>query len=315
MCTVVLSGGVGGARFLTGLYHNMPPFSVTVISNIGDDSDFWGLRVCPDIDIILYTLAGLVDDQTGWGLEGDTSNVLSQLKIFGCEDWFHLGDKDFATQIFRTFMLRQGAQLSKITEHLTRSLGLHLTILPVSDQPVSTVIYTDHEQLPFQEYMVKYRYQKKVRKIHFTGSEVASPSPGVLEAIDTADQIIVAPSNPYVSIGAILSVPGLREHLQNTKAPVAAISPIVGGNAIKGPAAKMLAEFGCPVTPVSVAKLYADFIDLFVIDKRDVIYLPCIESMGIRAIATQTIMSSFTDKVNLAKTVIAELEKWKKGGE
>ena len=315
MSTVVLTGGVGGARFLTGLYQIAPYNSITVISNTGDDSNFFGLYVCPDIDIVLYTLAGLVNSENGWGLQGDTSVVLSQLEKFGAETWFHLGDRDFATQIYRTHLLKQGKRLSEVTEKLTRVFGLHLRILPMSDFPVCTAINTGTELLPFQEYMVKHHYQKPVQRIYFIGIEEALPAPGVLDEIAQAEKIIIAPSNPYVSIGTILSIPGLREQLRRSSAAIAAISPIVGGTAIKGPAAKMLEGFGRPVTPVSVAELYSDFLDLFVMDIQDSWLLPDVEALGIRAVATQTVMSSIKDKVCLAETVMNEMEKLRKGGD
>lgn len=307
MSTVVLSGGVGGARFLSGMVNVIPPSSITVISNTGDDTEFFGLHVCPDIDIVLYTLADLSNTTTGWGLKDDTSAVLDQLGKLGCDTWFHLGDRDFATQIYRTALLREGKTLTQVTQLLAKQLGLSISIFPMSDQSVSTAIYNGQEILPFQDYMVKHCFHDQVRSIQFNGIDQAKPAPGVLDAIDRADQIILAPSNPYVSIGAILSVPGIRQHLQSASAPVAAISPIVGGKVIKGPAAHMLAAFGKPVSPVSVAELYADFLDLFIMDIQDANQVEAVEALGIRAVATQTMMTSRLAKNNLAQIVLDEL--------
>jgi LPPG:FO 2-phospho-L-lactate transferase len=304
MATVVLSGGVGAARFLTGLVKVMDPRDITVISNTGDDSKFYGLYVCPDIDTVIYTLADMVNPQTGWGLVDDSFQALAELKALGCETWFQLGDRDFATHIWRTMLLRQGQTLSQVTQKLAQMRGLELTILPMSDHPVHTVLKTEMGRLAFQEYMVKHRFQVKVDSICFEGAEKALPAPGVLEAIAGARQIIIAPSNPYVSIGTILSVPGIRKALENATGKVAAISPIVGGDAIKGPAARLLSEFGQPVSPLGVAQLYQNFVDLMIVDERDRALLPEIRALGMEAASAQTMMTSPQAKVTLAKQVL-----------
>lgn len=250
MATVVFSGGVGGSRFLSGLCRVMDQKDITVISNVGDDTEFYGLYVCPDIDIVLYTLAGRINPKTGWGLEGDTFQVLDALKKLGHPCWFNLGDQDLATHLHRTMRLKEGWPLSKVTAELARLNGLELTVLPSTDQRVETRFDTPMGDMPFQEYMVKHRWQVDIEKIRFVGAETASPAPGVPEALESAERIILAPSNPYISIGAILAVPGIREALEKAKCPVIAVSPIVGGKAIKGPAARLLEQFGQPVSPV-----------------------------------------------------------------
>jgi len=308
MKTVVLSGGVGAARFLTGLVQVMDPRDITVISNTGDDCEFYGLRVCPDIDTVIYSLAGMANPQTGWGLMGDSFQALKELKALGCETWFQLGDRDLATHIWRTMMLRQGQSLSQVTRTLARLRGLELTILPMSDQPVHTVLETDIGRLPFQEYMVKHRFQLAVKHICFEGCDRALPAPGVLEAIADARRIIIAPSNPYVSIGTILAVPGIRQALEQAAGKVAAISPIVGGNAVKGPAARMLSDFGQPVSPLGVAKLYQSFLDLMIVDETDKALLPEIRAMGMEAASTPTMMTSPQAKVTLAKRVLEYMQ-------
>lgn len=304
MATVVLSGGVGAARFLTGLVEVMDPRDITVISNTGDDSEFYGLYVCPDIDTVIYTLAGMVNPKTGWGLVGDSFRALTELEALGCEAWFQLGDRDLATHIWRTMLLRQGRTLSQVTQQLAQTRRLRLTILPMSDHPVQTVLETEAGRLPFQEYMVKHRFQVAVSNICFEGSDKALPAPGVLEAIADAEQIIIAPSNPYVSIGTILSVPGIRKALENAPGKVAAISPIVGGNAVKGPAARLLCELGRPVSPLGVAQLYHSFVDLMIVDEADSALLPHIKALGMEAASAQTMMTSPQAKVTLAKQVL-----------
>ena len=305
MSTVVFSGGVGGARFLSGLCRVMDPSDITVISNVGDDSEFFGLYVCPDIDIVIYTLAGRINPKTGWGLEGDTFHTLDALKRLGHEGWFNLGDQDLATHLHRTLRLGEGWPLSRVTEELTRLNGLSLRILPATDQRMETRFDTPEGPLAFQEYMVKRRWQVPIDKIHFVGAEQAVPAPGVLEALRTADRIILAPSNPYISIGAILAVPGIRAALEGASCPVAAISPIVGGGAIKGPAAKLLEQFGQEVSPVGVAELYQGLVDRMVIDVADAGQAPRIEALGMACGVTDTIMDSCQRKESLARFVLS----------
>lgn len=308
MTTVVFSGGVGGARFLSGLVQVLPEEEIIVISNTGDDSEFFGLYVSPDIDIVMYTLSDMVNPETGWGLAGDSFHTLQELAVLGCDTWFNLGDKDLATHILRTQWMRQGEPLSAITARLTKARGLGLTILPMSDQRVETVFYSGERVLSFQEYMVKYRWQVPVDRIGFRGIENARPAPGVLEAIQSADRIILAPSNPFISIGAILAVEEIRRALVRCTAKVAAISPIVGGEAIKGPAAALMRGFGYAPGPCCVAELYQDFLDLMIIDQADAQHLPAISAMGMEARATDTMMSSVARKRALAQTTLRLME-------
>ena len=304
MKTLVFSGGVGGARFLTGLVKVINPADITVISNTGDDCEFYNLYICPDIDIVIYTLAGEVDPVTGWGIENDSFHTLAELSKFGCDTWFQLGDRDLATHLYRSMLIRQGMNLTDITSRIVQAKGLSLSILPMSNQRVETMIDTGSEILPFQEYMVKRRFQTPVSKILFRGAENASPTQEVLEIIRQAEQIILAPSNPYVSIGAILAVPGIRRALEQAPGKIAAISPIVGARAIKGPAALMLQAFGRPVSPVGIAGLYRDFLDIMVVDEQDAFHIPEIEAMGIHTAAADTMMISLEAKMALAKRIL-----------
>ncbi len=304
MKRIVFSGGVGGARFLSGLSRVVEPKDITVISNVGDDSVFYGLYICPDIDIVLYTLSDRIDKTKGWGLSGDTFHLLEALKQLGHEGWFNLGDQDLATHLHRTMRLQQGWTLSQVTEELTRKNHLELTVLPVTDQRLETRFETDLGELSFQEYMVKHRWQTDVQAVQFLGAQATRPAPGVLEAIAEADQILLAPSNPYISIGAILAVPGIREALQQATCPVVAISPIVGGEAIKGPAARLMKNFGQTVSSVGVAKCYADLIDTLVIDCLDADLAPEVEALGIHCVVTDTMMTTTKHKEALGRFVV-----------
>src|SRR5216683_1357543 len=284
---VVLAGGVGAARFLQGLVQVIPQERLTVIVNTGDDRDFYGLHVSPDLDIVMYTLSGMVDETHGWGIHNDTYNTMQQLTYYGNEDWFMLGDRDLATHIHRTNLLRQGKPLSEVTEELRKQFGLTLRILPMSDQAVATHIQTPIGLLHFQEYMVKRRC-----------------ADAVLDAIKEAEAILIAPSNPIVSIGSILAVPGIHDALHEASGMVVAVSPIVGGAPIKGPADKLMSGLGIEVSPVGVARCYRDFLDVMVIDEQDEHLLSEIEELGIPAIATHTIMRDNAAKAALAYKVL-----------
>src|SRR5256885_1929903 len=256
---VVLAGGVGAARFLQGLVQVVPQNHITVIGNTGDDREFYGLHVSPDLDIVTYTLAGVVDETHGWGIHNDTYNTMSQLTRYGNEDWFTLGDRDLATHIHRTNLLRQGKTLAEITDELRRHLGLSLRILPMSDQIVATHIQTPRGLIHFEEYFVKHQCADEVQGVVFIGADAAKPAPGVLDAIKQADTILIAPSNPIVSIGSILSVPGIHDALHEASGMIVAVSPIVGGAPIKGPADKLMKGVGQEVSAVGVARCYRDF--------------------------------------------------------
>ncbi len=301
---VVLAGGVGAARFLQGLVQVVPQERLTVIVNTGDDRDFYGLHVSPDLDIVMYTLSGKVDETHGWGIRDDTYHTMQQLTAYGNEDWFMLGDRDLATHIHRTKLLREGKTLSEVTGELRRHFGLGMHILPMSDQPVQTHIQTPAGLLHFEEYMVKRRCTDEVQDVVFVGASEARPAPGVLEAIKDAEAILLAPSNPIVSIGSILAVPGVHDTLHEASGMVVAVSPIVGGAPIKGPADKLMSGLGMEVSAVGVARCYRDFLDVMVIDEKDAHLLERVEELGIPAVATNTIMRDATSKAALACKVL-----------
>jgi LPPG:FO 2-phospho-L-lactate transferase len=303
-----LAGGVGAARFLEGLVQAVPQEDVTVVSNIGDDDEFFGLHVSPDIDIVIYTLAGAIDPDKGWGLQGETFHALEALRRFGYETWFNLGDGDLATHAHRTDMLRRGATLSEATASIVEAFGLRLRLLPVSDDRVRTIVETDAGTLAFQEYFVKRRTEDVVRGVRFDGAETATPAPGVIDAIRQADVICVAPSNPVVSIGPLLAVPGVRGALRETSAKVVAVSPIIGGKTVKGPADRMMASLDMTPTAAGVAEAYADFLDVLVIDEEDRELAPAVEATGVRAVVTQTIMHGPAEKRALAEVMLRAVQ-------
>jgi LPPG:FO 2-phospho-L-lactate transferase len=309
MNITTLAGGVGAARFLEGLIQIAPQEDITVISNTGDDEDFFGLRVSPDIDIVIYTLAGAINVETGWGLTGETFRALEALGRFGYETWFGLGDGDLATHVHRTNMLQNGATLAQATRSIAEAFGLRLTLLPVSDDRIRTIVETAAgETLAFQEYFVKRRTEDEVRAVRFDGIESAQPAPGVIDAIMNADVIAIAPSNPVVSIGPLLAVNGIREALRATAAKVVGVSPIIGGRTIKGPADRMMASLGMTPTAAGVAEAYCDFLDVLVIDEEDRTLAPAVEATGVRAVVAQTIMRGAAEKRTLAGVVLAALK-------
>lgn len=301
----VFAGGVGASRFLEGLVQVVPSPEITVISNTGDDVDMFGLRVSPDTDIVIYALAGAVNPVSGWGLTGDTLNVVDQLQRFGYERWFSLGDRDLAMAIHRTRLVHEGVPMHKIVAGLVRAWGLALTVLPMSNERIETRISGPGGEIAFQDYMVRLRTEIDVKSITFAGADTAKPAPGVIEAIRDAETVILAPSNPLVSIGPILAVPGLRDALTATKARRAAISPIIAGQVVKGPAAKMLESLGHEVSAVGVARIYQGLIDVMVIDELDRGLAPRIEALGMRCIVTDTMMTSPERKAQLAAEVLA----------
>ena len=301
---VVLAGGVGAARFLQGVVQVVPQEQIMVIVNTGDDRDFYGLHVSPDSDIVMYTLAGMVDETHGWGVRADTYNTMQQLTQYGEEDWFMLGDRDLATHIHRTHLLREGKTLSEVADNIRIRLGLGLHVLPMSNQPIATHIKTPAGLLHFQEYMVKRRTADEVQDVVFVGAQEAKPAPGVLDALREADAILIAPSNPIVSIGSILAVPGIHDVLHEASGMVVAVSPIIGGAPIKGPADKLMSGLGLDVSAVGVARRYRDFLDVMVIDKQDEVLVNDIEDLGIPTVVTDTIMRDSATKKALAQTVL-----------
>ena len=301
---VVLAGGVGAARFLQGLVQIVPQQQITVIGNTGDDRTFYGLHVSPDLDIVTYTLAGVVDETQGWGIRNDTYATMQQLTFYGNEDWFLLGDRDLATHIHRTNLLHQGKTLSEVTDDIRQHFGLELRLLPMTNHSVATHILTPIGLLHFEEYMVKHRSEDEVQDVVFVGSATAKPAPSVLEAIKEAEAILIAPSNPIVSIGSILSIPGIHDALHETSGMVVAVSPIIGGAPIKGPADKLMRGLGIDVSAVGVARCYRDFLDVMVIDTKDAHLASDIEDLGIPTVVTNTIMSDIEAKIALARNVL-----------
>jgi LPPG:FO 2-phospho-L-lactate transferase len=304
MKITALAGGIGASKLLVGLASVMPPEDVTIIANTGDDIELFGLRICPDIDTVTYSLAGVINEQTGWGLKDDTFECLRWLERYGEASWFSLGDRDLATHIFRTTELRSGSPLTEVTDRIRRSLGVRSTILPMTDAYTPTRIVTEDGEMHFQEYFVRRRCEPRVREIRFDSIESAQPAPGVLSAVNEADAVIICPSNPFISIGPILAVPGVREALEKTTANVIAVTPIIGGQALKGPAADMLRDLGHEVSAGAVAAMYSDFLDVFVLDEVDASMEAQISSLSMNGVVTNTVMNTLEDKRRLARTVL-----------
>jgi len=301
-----LAGGVGAAKFLTGLTKLIRQEDLTIIVNTGDDIELHGLHISPDIDTIIYALAGVVDEEKGWGIKGDTFNCLEAMRKFGQETWFALGDRDLATHLYRSMLLKKGQKLSEITSKIVDAFGLKLTVLPMTDDKFETRITTEHGSIHFEEFFVKEKCQEKVLGVEFVGADKAKPAKGVLDAITGSDLVVVCPSNPIVSIGTILSVKGIREALRKTGARKVAVTPIVAGAPIKGPADKLLKSRGAEVSAFGVAKLYADFLDTFVIDTADFAEKARIEELGVEVKVADTIMRSLEEKVALAKAALED---------
>ena len=299
-----LAGGVGAARFLTGFTKLVKEEDLSVIVNTGDDMEMFGLHISPDLDIVSYTLADVVDDEKGWGVKGDTFLCLEALKKMGLDTWLNLGDRDLATHILRTDLLRRGFTLSKVTEELSRRLGLKVKIIPMSDDKFETWVRIEEGLIHFEEYFVRRHAEDKVLGVEFIGSDKAKPAPNVINSILNAEKVVVCPSNPIVSIGSILSVEGIRDALRKTNAKIVGVSPIVDGSPIKGPADKLMRGLGFEVSAFSVASLYSDFLDTFVIDTIDVDERGRIEQLGIDVEVTNTIMKRMEDKIRLAKAVL-----------
>jgi LPPG:FO 2-phospho-L-lactate transferase len=308
---VALAGGVGAARFLRGLVRTHPPEAVTVVGNTGDDLRLHGLAISPDLDSVMYTLAGLSDDERGWGLAGETWHVHDALVRLGEPGWFSLGDADIATHLLRTRLLAEGASLSQVTLELCRRLGVPVRLVPMSDDRVETRVEVDGpdgpEDLGFQEYWVARGAADPVRRIRFSGVEHARPAPGLLDAIAGADGIVICPSNPVVSIAPVLAVPGILEAVQAAPCRTVAISPIVGGAPVRGMADKLLPAWGVEVSARGVAGLYADLADGFVLDRADAEQAADVAALGLQALVAQTVMHTPDDAAALAKTALSLL--------
>jgi LPPG:FO 2-phospho-L-lactate transferase len=300
-----LAGGIGASKLLLGLYEAMDPHDLTVIVNTGDDIVLHGLKISPDLDIVTYTLAGVVNPATGWGMRGETFHFLKNLAVFGRETWFNLGDRDLATHVHRTNLLAHGKTLTQAADSIRHALGVKSRILPMSDQPVPTIIETRDGRMHFQEYLIKHRTEPGVRAIHFEGIKHAHAAPGVLESICDAGRVIICPSNPLISIGPILAVPRVREQLRARRESVFAVCPIVGGKSLKGPSDKMLVQLGCGSSASAVAKLYADFAGTFVIDRRDASQADAIRALGMHVAILPTVMRTRSDKRKLARSLLA----------
>jgi LPPG:FO 2-phospho-L-lactate transferase len=304
MRVVTLAGGTGAAKLLRGLAACVPPRDLTVIGNTGDDTDLWGLHISPDLDTVTYALAGLLDVERGWGLSGETFHCLAAMAAHGADTWFNLGDRDLATHLTRTKALGAGQPLSTITARLAADFGVAARVLPMSDDPVRTMIRTPGGRLTFQEYFVREKALVEVAGVDYDGAASAQPAPGVVEAIRTADIVVVCPSNPVTSVGPILAVPGILEALRRTAAPVVGVSPIIGGAAVSGPAAALMRMRGLAVSPLGVARAYAPWPRTLLIDPRDAGCGPDLARVGVRAELADIVMTSRAHEAALARRVL-----------
>jgi len=300
---LALSGGVGGAKLALGLYRILPPDTLTIVANTGDDFEHLGLSISPDIDTLLYTLSGQSNAELGWGRQDETWTFMGALEKLGGETWFRLGDGDLATHVERTRRLAAGESLSAITDDFRRRFGIAVRLLPMSDDKVRTRLDTDRGKLDFQDYFVRRRCEPRVRRLEFDGSETARPHPDFIAALadPRLHAVVICPSNPFISIDPILSIPGLREALRLCQAPVVAVSPIIGGKAVKGPTAKMMAELGLPVDAAAVAHHYRDILDLYIADESD---RDAVAQLDLPIVLTQTLMATLEDREALARTVL-----------
>ena len=301
---MALAGGVGGAKLALGLTRIVSPRDLVIGVNTGDDDCFYGLHVSPDLDTVMYTLAGMANPETGWGLAGDTFDALEMLRQYGADTWFNLGDRDLATHVRRTQLLREGATLSQVTAQLSRALGLKHDITPMSDDSVKTVVTTVEGELAMQEYFVKRLAEPRVEGIRYQGAESARPPPELAAAMSAGGLLVLCPSNPFLSLGPIMAVPGIRQGLAAFSGPRVAVSPIVGGAALRGPAAKMMVELGHEATCVGVARQYQGICDYFFIDHQDAELAPAISGLGIQPVTASIIMESEADKVALARQIL-----------
>ena len=302
---LALAGGVGGAKLALGLSLCLPPGDLIICVNTGDDEAFHGLHVSPDLDTMMYTLSGFSNKERGWGVAGDTFTALEMLGKFGVDTWFNLGDRDLATHILRTQMLSEGRTLSEVTSELNKSLGVFHEIIPMSDDPVKTVLSTDEGELPMQRYFVGRRAEPIVSEVRYRGADVADASPGLHDALTKAALLVFCPSNPYLSLGPILALPEVRQRIRTFPGKRVCVSPIVGGDAVNGPAGKIMAELGKEVSCVEVAREYRDICDVLVIDSQDRALASQVEEMGVTPLVTSTIMETEEDKIALAREILA----------
>lgn len=304
MRVVALAGGVGGAKLAAGLEALLEPGELSVVTNTADDFDLWGLHICPDLDTVMYTLAGLANPEMGWGIRDESFDWLAMISAYGEDAWFKLGDRDLATHVLRTQRLRAGRSLTDVTAGLAGALGVRSALLPMCDEPVSTAVETPEGLLEFQEYFVRRGQKDAVLGVELRGIEEARMTEGVCEAIGAADAIVLCPSNPVVSIGPILAVPGMREALLSSSAPKVAVSPLVGGRALKGPADEMMRTLGHEVSALGVARMYEELATGFVIDRSDAEEGPGIEALGMRVLATDAVMRGEEDRGRLGREVL-----------
>lgn len=301
--TVTLAGGVGAAKFLRGLCKIVSPHNLLIIGNTGDDLELYGLHISPDLDIVMYTLAGVVDETKGWGINGDTFHFIDSLNSLGFETWFRIGDRDLATHVIRTQLLAEGATLAEVTAQLCGKFGVKAKLTPMTNEKVRTKIVSGDRIINFQEYFVKNETKDEVKDVFFQGADNAEPAPGIIEALTQAERIIICPSNPILSIGPILAIPRIREAIIKRKAETIAISPIIAGKALKGPADKVLASMGYEASSRGVAEYYKGFINRLVIDRADSAMKPELEKLGFEVTIADTVMKRIEDSVSLAKAV------------
>ena len=301
---VVLAGGVGASKLLVGLSQVIPPELITIVGNTGDDFKVCGLRICPDLDTVTYTLAGKVDPSRGWGVSGDDFDCLEWLQAYGAPSWFRLGDRDLATHLWRTHLLGQGVGLAEVTARIGRTWGLRSLLLPMTESYTPTRIVTEQGELHLQEYLVREQCRPRVLQVRYPQVERSRLPPGLPEKVASASRVVVAPSNPLISIGPILAVPGMRDLLGSSGLPVTAVSPLVGGKALKGPAAKMLRELGIPASALGVARMLQGVANQFVLDRQDRALKEEIAGLGMQVKVTNTVMTSLADKVALAEAVM-----------
>src|SRR5579884_3228585 len=299
-----LCGGVGGAKLVRGLYRSVPPETLSVIVNTADDVEMWGLRVSPDLDTVMYTLAGLAQIGAGWGIEGDTLQALGMLRTYGAPSWFHAGDRDLGTDIYRTWRLESGASLTAVTDEMRKALGVRAAIIPMTDQPVATRLHAEEGWIDFQEYFVHRRHQVSVDGIRYDGAETASPASGIIQVLQAADAVVIVNSNPVLSILPILAVPDIREALQQASGARVAVSPMIGTGSVAGPAGDLMGLVGQAATSAGVAALYAGLIDGIVISERDCRQRAAIEALGIAVLVTDTLMRDEADKDRLARETL-----------